>query len=274
MHSVNIFRGQNPHCRCLCTRGRQVRPFCWILRYVGRCWLRGPPHCRRRGALDLCPSFSVGGGHAIGDRNAGLSVPILGVRRLTFYRWQPGIWIAASSSVHQHCTNAVALYWANGNEQTALVLIRCQCWPIIAANIGPTLALYTTTLGHAWLPTLGQHCDNAVALCWANEQTALGLCWPIIAANIGPTLALCTTTLYIGSCLASHIGPTLRQCSGPILGQSANCIVPMLGANVGRSLLPIWANIGLLAGWELYVILHHSVLVRRDRCQIGCHGET
>ena len=53
----------------------------------------------------------------------------------------------------QHCANAVALYWANGNEQTALGLcwVRmlahhcCQYW----ANIGPTLALYTTTLGHA-----------------------------------------------------------------------------------------------------------------------------
>ena len=50
------------------------------------------------GALDLCPSFSVGGGKVIGDKTAGLSVPILGVRRVTFYRWQPGIWIAASSS--------------------------------------------------------------------------------------------------------------------------------------------------------------------------------
>ena len=37
-------------------------------------------------------------GQVIGDRTAGLSVPILGVRRPTFYRWQPGIWIAASSS--------------------------------------------------------------------------------------------------------------------------------------------------------------------------------
>ena len=26
--------------------------------------------------------------------------------------------------------------------------------------------------------------------------------------------------------------------------------------------------------WELYVILHHSVLARSVRCQIGCHGET
>ena len=53
--------------------------------------------------------------------------------------------------------------------------VGCQCWPIISANIGPTLALYATKLGHAWLPILGQHCANAVDLYWANEQTALGL---------------------------------------------------------------------------------------------------
>ena len=112
--------------------------------------------------------------------------------------------------------------------------VGCQCWPIIAANIGPTLALYTTTLGHAWLPILGQHCDNAVALYWANEQTALGLCWmPMLAhhcrqywTNIGPIYN------YIGPYLASHIGPTLRQCSGPILANEQTalglCWVPML----------------------------------------------
>ena len=44
---------QFPHCRRLCTRGRQVRPFCWILQYVRLCWLRGPPHCRRRGPRPL-----------------------------------------------------------------------------------------------------------------------------------------------------------------------------------------------------------------------------
>ena len=38
-----------------------------------------------------------GGGQVIRDRTAGLSIPILRVRRLPFYRWQPGIWIAASS---------------------------------------------------------------------------------------------------------------------------------------------------------------------------------
>ena len=95
----------------------------------------------------------------------------------------------------QHCSNAVTLYWAN--EQTALGL----CWvPMLAHHcrqdwqvIGPTLAQYTTTLGHAWLPILGQYWANAVALCWANKQTALGLCWvPMLAhhcrqywANIG-----------------------------------------------------------------------------------------
>ena len=53
MRGVNIFRGQNPHCRSLCTRGRQVWPFYWILRYVRLCWLRCPPHCRRRGPQPL-----------------------------------------------------------------------------------------------------------------------------------------------------------------------------------------------------------------------------
>ena len=175
------------------------------------------------------------------DANVGPSLPPIST--LALYTTTLGLAWLPILGQHQ-CANAVALYWANGNEQTALGL----CWvPMLAhhcrqywANIGPTLSLYTTTLGHAWLPILGQHCANAVALYWTNEQTALGQCWPIIAAIYN----------YIGPCLASHIGPTLRQCSGPILGQWANCIVPMLGANVGPSLLPIWANIGpILACW-------------------------
>ena len=43
------------------------------------------------------PLASGGGGQVVRDRTAGLSVPIRRVRRLPFYRWQPGIWIAASS---------------------------------------------------------------------------------------------------------------------------------------------------------------------------------
>ena len=49
-------------------------------------------------SISAPPLASGGGGQVFGDRTAGLSVPILGVRRPTFYRWQPGIWIAASSS--------------------------------------------------------------------------------------------------------------------------------------------------------------------------------
>ena len=102
MRCVNIFRGQNPHCRCLCTRGRQVRPFCWILR---DCVGSGVLRTAGGGALNLCPSFSDGGGggrggggvgdQVIRDRTAGLSVPILRVWRLPFFRRQPGIWICS-----------------------------------------------------------------------------------------------------------------------------------------------------------------------------------
>ena len=53
MRGVNSFRGQNPHCLCLCMCGRQVRPFCWILQYFRLRWLRGPPLCRRRGPRPL-----------------------------------------------------------------------------------------------------------------------------------------------------------------------------------------------------------------------------
>ena len=72
-------------------------------------------------------------------------------------------------------------YWAN---------IAPMQWPYIGpmsklhwANVGPSLPPYTTTLGHAWLPILGQHCANAVALYWANEQTALCLCWVLMLAH-------------------------------------------------------------------------------------------
>ena len=171
----------------------------------------------------------------------------------------------------QHCANAVALYWAN--EQTAL----CICWmPMLAhhcrqywANIGPTLALYTTTLGHAWLPILGQHCTNAVVLYWANgnEQTALGLCWvPMLAhhccqywANIGPTLALCTTTL--GHAWLPILG---QHCDNAVAIYWVNeqtalglCWVPMLAHHCCQ----YWANIGPILDqhWP-YIQLHWAML--------------
>ena len=73
----------------------------------------------------------------------------------------------------------------DANVGHSLPPILGQYW----TNIGP---IYNYTLGHAWLPILGQHCANAVALYWANEQTALGLCWmPMLAhhcCQYGPIL--------------------------------------------------------------------------------------
>ena len=85
MCGVKSFRGQNPNCHCRCMRGRQVRPFCWILQYFRLCWLRG--QCG--GDLDRCPSYGLGGGQVITDGTTGLSVPILGVRRLPFTYGNP-----------------------------------------------------------------------------------------------------------------------------------------------------------------------------------------
>ena len=90
--------------------------------------------------------------------------------------------------------NIATMQWPYIGQMSKLhwAFVGCECWPITAANIGPTLTLYTTTLGHAWLPILAQHCANAVALYWANEQTALGLCWvPMLAhhcCQYGPIL--------------------------------------------------------------------------------------
>ena len=50
------------------------------------------------GDLEIGPSYSDGGGQVVRDRTAGLSVPILGVRRTPVCRWKPGIWLAAASS--------------------------------------------------------------------------------------------------------------------------------------------------------------------------------
>ena len=58
-------------------------------------------------------------------------------------------------------------------------IISVLAWQVI----GPKLAQYTTTLGHAWLPILGQHCANAMAQYWAIEQTALGQCWVLMLAH-------------------------------------------------------------------------------------------
>ena len=97
MRCVNSFRGQNPHCLCMCMRGRPVRPSCWILQYFILCWPRGPPLCRRRGPRPLLLLW-IWGRPVIRDRTAGLSVPILGVRKPAVYRWESSVWITASSS--------------------------------------------------------------------------------------------------------------------------------------------------------------------------------
>ena len=161
MRCVNSFRGQNPHCRCLCTHGRQVRPFCWTLQQFGLRWLRGPPHCRRRGPRPL-PPYCVGGGQVIRDRTARLSVQILGVRRTTVYRWKPSIWLAASSS---------SVSGASGSS-----------------GVGPTSRLFTNILGGAagqrtsdgsgHQPTTGRRCyvvksADTVTVCYGDEQDVI-----------------------------------------------------------------------------------------------------
>ena len=103
MRGVNSFRGQNPHSLCLCMRGHQVRPFCCILQYFRLCWLLlgtsdfGDLRSAGGGDLDRCSYEGLGGRQVIGDRTAGLSVPVLGVRRPAVYRWKSSIWITASS---------------------------------------------------------------------------------------------------------------------------------------------------------------------------------
>ena len=50
------------------------------------------------GDLGRCSAYRFGGRPVIRDRSAGLSVPILGVRRPVNIGWESSVWLAASSS--------------------------------------------------------------------------------------------------------------------------------------------------------------------------------
>ena len=65
MRGVKIFRGQSPHCPCLCMRSYLIRPSCWILQYFRLCWLRGPPLCRRGGTSSAAPPTDLGDGRLL-----------------------------------------------------------------------------------------------------------------------------------------------------------------------------------------------------------------
>ena len=132
-----------------------------VLQYFRLCWLRGPPHCRRRGPRPL-PLQWTRGGQVIRDGTAGLSVPILGVRRTAVYRWQPGIWIAASScSVSGACGSS---------------------------GVSPTPRLFTNFLGGSvgqgtsdgsgYQPTARRRCyvaksADTVTFCYGDEQNVV-----------------------------------------------------------------------------------------------------
>ena len=175
MRGVKSFQGQNPHCRCWCMRGRQVRPFCWILQSYSTsdCVGFGDLHTAGRWDLDRCPSNGLGGGQVIRDGTAGLSVPILRVRRTAVYRWQPGIWIAASScSVSGACGSS---------------------------GVGSTLRLFTNFLGGSvgqgtsdgsgYQPTAGRRCyvvksADTVTVCYAMNRMSFSM----MALGLGQSL--------------------------------------------------------------------------------------
>ena len=112
------------------------------------------------GDLDRCPSYGLGGWQVIRDGTAGLSVQILGVRRTAVYRWQPGIWIAASS-VSGACGSS---------------------------GVGPTSRLFTNVLGGSvgqgtsngsgHQPSTGRRCyviksAATVTVCHGDEQDVI-----------------------------------------------------------------------------------------------------
>ena len=106
--------------------------------------------------------IASGEGRVIRDRTAGVSVPILGVRRTTVYRWKPGIWLAAASS---------SVSGAGGSS-----------------GVGPTSRLFTNVLsgsagqrtgdGSGYQPTTGRRCyvvksTDTVTVCYGNEQDVI-----------------------------------------------------------------------------------------------------
>ena len=99
---------------------------------------------------------------AVGNGTAGLSVPILGVRRTPVYRWKPGIWLAATSS---------SLSGVGGSS-----------------GVGPTTGLPPFVLGgtlrkgtgygSGYQVTTGRRCHvvepaNTVPVCYGNEQDVI-----------------------------------------------------------------------------------------------------
>ena len=79
---------------------------------------KGTAHMRRTHKVPLCHG---GKRQGVGIWTAGLSVPILGVRRTPVYRWKPGIWLTAPSS---------SLSGVSGSS-----------------GVGPTTGLFTIVLG-------------------------------------------------------------------------------------------------------------------------------
>ena len=88
MRGVKMFRGQSPHCPCLCMRGRLIRPSCWIRQYFRLCWLRDLLFAGG-GVLGRCSSCRFGGRPVIRDRTAGLSVRFSGSGGLPFSDGNP-----------------------------------------------------------------------------------------------------------------------------------------------------------------------------------------
>ena len=90
------------------------------------------------GDLDRCPSDDLGGRQVIGDRTAGLSVPILGVWRPAVYRWKSGIWITASSPAVLELVGAVFY-----GDVLCAMAVYCVLWRCTVCNSG---VLYVRTV--------------------------------------------------------------------------------------------------------------------------------
>ena len=72
------------------------------------------------GTSTSAPSIASGGEQIIRDRIAGLSVPILVVRRTTVCRWKPGIWFTAPESAR--LLDCSPTFWVDqlGNKEQAM----------------------------------------------------------------------------------------------------------------------------------------------------------
>ena len=92
LRGVNSIRGQNPLGLCLDVwpSGFYCLPDPPVLPTEDLCSTAG-------GILDLRTSCGPGGVRVIPNWTAESAVRLLGVQRSAVYRWEPGIWIAASS---------------------------------------------------------------------------------------------------------------------------------------------------------------------------------